>query len=101
LRGEPGERLSQRRGPPNDHQRRAGRARVAHCSIGFAQPPPGAIPLHGVPQLSAHRESGAGWLGRFAPEDDEGRTIDALTSLEERLEIGAGGQPLASRKAIS
>jgi len=101
LRGEPGERLSQRRGPPNDHQRRAGRARVAHCSIGFAQPPPGAIPLHGVPQLSAHREPGAGWLGRFAPEDDEGRTIDALTSLEERLEIGAGGQPLASRKAIS
>jgi hypothetical protein len=42
----------------------------------------------------------ARWFGRFAPEHDEGRAIDALTSLEERLEIGAGGQPLASGKAI-
>jgi len=101
LRGETCERLPQRRGPTDDHQRRAGRARVTDRSIGFAQPPPGAIALHGAPQLSTHREPGAGWLGRFAPEDDEGRTIDALTSLEERLEIGAGGQPLASGKTMS
>jgi hypothetical protein len=100
LRREAGEWLAQRGRPSDDHQRRAGGAGIARGAVGFAQATPRAIPLHGIPQLSAHREPGARWFGRFAPEHDEGRAIDALTSLEERLEIGAGGQPLASGKAI-
>ena len=75
------------------------RSRVATGAVGLAQPTPRAVPLHGVLQLSAHSESGARRLRRFPPEDDEGRPIDSSASLEERLKISAGGQPLASRKA--
>jgi len=55
--------------------------------------------LDGVPQLSAHGEPHARWLVGLAPEHDERRTVDSLAPLEERLEVGAGGQSLSTRKS--
>jgi hypothetical protein len=52
--------------------------------------------LHGVAQLSAHGEPHARRLVGLAPEDDEGRTVDAFAPLEERLKIGASGKSLSS-----
>ena len=99
LRRQSGEWLAQRRRAPHDHQRRPRRCRVARRAIRLAQASPRAVALHGVLELTADREARARRLGRVAPEHDQGGAVDPSTSLEERLEVGAGGQPLASRKA--
>jgi hypothetical protein len=99
LTGKPSQRLAQRRWTADDHQRGARRSRITGGAVGLAQATPRPIALHGVLDLPAHRESGARRFGTLTPEHDEGGAVDALASLEERLELGAGGQPLAPGKA--
>ena len=93
------ERFDQHPGPADDHQRRARRRGIAAGPVGFAQATASTIPLHSVLELSAHCEPCARRPDRLAPQHDERGPVNASASLEKRLKIGAGGQPLASGKA--
>jgi hypothetical protein len=92
-------RFGERRRATDDDQGNPARRGVPGGPIRLPQPATGAIPLNGVLELSAHGEPGARRFLRLTPQHDEGRSVDASASLEERLEFGAGGQPLASREA--
>jgi hypothetical protein len=99
LQGQSGERLGQRRRPSHDHDGRPRRRGVPGCPVGLAQSTPRAISLYRISDLSAHCEPCARRPDRLAPQHDERRPVNASASLEKRLKIGAGGQPLASGKA--
>jgi hypothetical protein len=94
-------RLAQDGGTSDHHQRRPRRGDVTRGTIRLAQPAPRAITLHGQAQLATHGEANTYRVVRFSPEHDERRTVDPLAPLEERLEFGAGGQSLMSRKAAT
>ena len=99
LRRQAWERLRQRRRPTDDHHRRPFGCRITTGAVSLPEPTPRAVPLHSVLELSAHRKPCARRPRRLAPQDNEGRPFDPSASLEERLKISAGGQPLASGKA--
>jgi hypothetical protein len=92
------ERPSERGGAPDDHEGRVGRRGLAHRAVRLAETAPGAVALHGAPNLPAHGKSGAARLVRRTPEYDHGRPVNSLAPLEKRLKFSAGGQPFASRK---
>jgi hypothetical protein len=96
-----GERLTQHRGPADHDERRARGRRVTRGPIRLAQSSARTIALHRQPELTAHRKADTRGFVRFSPEHNERRTIDPLAPLEKRLEFGAGGQSLASRKAAT
>ena len=96
-----GKRLAQHRGPSDHDDRRPRGRRVTRGPIRLAQSPPRTIALHRQPQLAAHREADTCGFVRFSPEHDERRTIDPLAPLKKRLELGVGGQSLASREAAT
>jgi hypothetical protein len=98
LHGQSGERLGERRRPSHDHDGRPCRRGVPGGPVGLAQSAPRAISLYRISDLSAHCESHARRPDRLAPQHDERRPVNASASLEKRLKIGAGGQPLASGK---
>jgi hypothetical protein len=54
--------------------------------------------MHGVSDVTSDREPSAAGAAGDAPEDDYGWSVDALALSEERLELGAAGQPLAARE---
>jgi hypothetical protein len=99
LPGEPRERLGERRRPTDDDERNLSRRGVSGSAIRLPQAATDTVSLDGVLELSAHGKAGARRFPRLTPQHDEGRSVDASASLEERLEFGAGGQPLASREA--
>ncbi len=80
----------------DDHERHAGRRGIARHPKGLAQPAPRAIPRDRSPDLSGHSEPRAPRTIRLAPQHDERRTINTLALPKERLNFGAGGQPLAA-----
>jgi hypothetical protein len=67
--------------------------------VRLAEAAPCAIALHRILELPAHGKPCPRRLGSLAPQHDERRPVDASASLEERLKIGAAGQPLGSREA--
>ena len=75
------------------------RGRGTRRAVRLAQTPPRAIPLDGAADLTTHGEAGSARLGRRAPEHDHGRPVNSFAPLEERLDVGAGGQPFATWKA--
>lgn len=85
--------------PPDDHECCALRRRTAGRPIRFTKPPPRAIALRRAADLPTHCEPDATRSLHGTPEHDESRTIDSLALLEQRLEIGAAGQPLAPAEA--
>jgi hypothetical protein len=95
------ERFTQDGGTSDHDQRRPCRGDVTRRTVRLAQPAPSAIALHGQAQLATHGEANTYRVVRFSPEHNERRTVDPLAPLEERLEFGAGGQSLMSRKAAT
>jgi len=49
--------------------------------------------VDGAPDLTADGEAYAPGTRRRTPEDNHRRPLDSLALLEQRLELGAGGQP--------
>ena len=94
-----GERLAERGGTPDDHERRMRRRRATHRTVGLAEAPARPIALHGAPNLAAHGESSASGLIGRTPEYDHRRPVNPLAPLEKRLKISAGGQPFAPWKS--
>ncbi len=82
----------------NHHNGYPSRSRRARDSIGLTHPAPRAVSSHGTPDLACHREACPMWTVALSPEDGQQRSIDSLALLEERLDLGAVGQPLAARK---
>jgi hypothetical protein len=99
LRRQACERLGQCRRSTDHHERHPRRRRVPARAIGLAQSPARAITLHSSLELSTHGEPRARRLTGLTPQHDEGWPFDPSASLKQRLELGAGGQPLASGKA--
>jgi hypothetical protein len=99
LVGQRRERLPKRARAADDHEGRVRGRRAANRTVGLAQSAPRSVSLDGTPDLSTHGESGAARLVRRSPEYDHGRPINSLAPLEERLKIGAAGQPFVPRKS--
>ena len=99
LHGERRERLCQHRGTAHDHDGCALGRGVATRAVRLAQPAASPIALDGILELSTHGEPCTCRPRRLAPQHNEGGPVDTSASLEKRLKISAGGQPLASGKA--
>src|SRR5438093_7593075 len=80
------ERPPERGGAPDDHESRVGRRGLAHRAVRLAETAPGAVALHGAPNLPAHGKSGAARLVRRTPEYDHGRPVNSLAPLERSEE---------------
>src|SRR2546430_2702591 len=89
-------RLSLLRRAPGGPARGRG---LARRPIRFAQAATDAIAVNGTPDLAAHGEAHTTRFDALAPENDRGRPVNVFAPLEERPEVGAGGQPFASREA--
>jgi hypothetical protein len=83
----------QRRGPPNHDHVHTGWGDVPSAPIGFAQPAPSPVASHRSTDLAADGEARA--AGPFAgtPQENHRRSFDSLALLEQRLELGASGEP--------
>jgi hypothetical protein len=99
LRGKRAERLGEHRRAADDDQRGAARGSIPTRAVCLAQAATRTIPSHGILELSAHGEPCTRRLRRLTPEHNERGPVDPSASLEKRLKLGAGGQPLASGKA--
>lgn len=86
-------------GSPDDHDDCLARNGLSRGSVGCTKTSPDPVTINRTPNLPAHREPGPGRSQRGEPEHNQPRPVDPFASLEERLELGAGGQPLTSRKA--
>lgn len=84
--------------PSDDHQSDLIGRGVTRPPIRFAKPTSHPIALDRPAQLPTDGKPGLPRGIRRSPEHDQGRPIDSLALLEERLEIGAPCQPLASRE---
>ena len=82
----------------DDHQCHPCGCGLARPPVRFPEPPPYPIALHRAAQLPTHGEADLSRRVRRPPEHDQGRSIDPLALLEERLEVGAPCQPLLSRE---
>jgi hypothetical protein len=80
---------------PDDHDGYSGGSFASSRPVGLAQPAPDSVPRHRPAHLTAHREPRAlALVGfRLTPQHDHQRPIDSLALLEERLKLGAAGQP--------
>ena len=90
------ELLRQRRGTADDHECHPIRRRAPSPPPGFTQPTARPISFHRISQLATDRESDLPLALGFAPEHDQGRSIDPLALRKERLKIRAPRQPLPS-----
>jgi hypothetical protein len=87
-------------GPADDDHRHGGRRLTPRLPVRLPQPALDPVTRHGPTHLATYREPGppypAGLVG--TPEHNHQGPIDPFAAPEQRLEIGAAGQPLASGK---
>ena len=83
---------------PDHDDRRAHGSESPSRTIRRPELTPNPIAIDRTVQLAAHGKSYAPRLTCLRPQQNTRRPIDALTPLEERLELSAAGQPLAARK---
>ena len=50
--------------------------------------------MNGSANLPSDGKPRSAGMHSWTPQDDHGRPLDSLALLEERLELGAGGEPL-------
>jgi len=84
---------------PNDDHRHGLWGCTPSGPVGLSQTPPDPVPIDRPPEPAADGEANPPTALRLAPEHKKRRSLDSLASVEERLKLGAGGQPLAARES--
>jgi hypothetical protein len=84
---------------PDHDDRHISRREAASRPIRRPKPTPDSIAIDRAAELAAHGKTHSPHLTRLRPQQHARGSIDSFAALEERLKLGAVGQPLAARKS--